>query len=97
MRDKTLFIVQAMDNNQKDRIYALNERIDYKCQKPTLVMVLVGVTSKGERNPLPVIEERLKINHVYRIMLMELLVHWINEIFKEPDITPTRRSHILHC
>ena len=52
-----------------DRIYAvskdditLNEWIAYKHQKTASVMVWAGVTSTGEKTPLIVNEEGVKIN-----------------------------------
>ena len=66
----------------------MNERIAYKRQKPAFVMVWADVTSTGEKTPLIIIEERVKINrHVYLNMLKEQLVPWINATFKETGIT----------
>ena len=78
-----------------DRIHAvnkedipLNERINYKCQKPASVMVWAGVTSTSEKTPLIFIEEGAKINqHVYLNMLNEQLVPCINASFKESGTT----------
>ena len=93
--DEKLFTVQAIHNTQNDRFYAqqkedilVNEQIANQCQKPASVMVWAGVISTGEKIPLIVIEEGVKINqHIYLKLIKEQLILCINRKLKETGIT----------
>ena len=88
--DEKLFTVQAIHNNQNNRIYAQRkeERIAYQRQKSAFVMAWADVNSTGEKTPLIFIEKGVKINqHVYLNLLKKQLIPWINRMFKETGIT----------
>ena len=100
--DEKLFTVQAIYNNQSDRIYAqrkedtpVNERIAYQLQKPASVMVWAGVTSTGEKTFLIFIEEGVKTNQqVYLKLLKEQLIPWINRTFRD-SLSNKTEPHLI--
>ena len=102
--DEELFIVQAIYNNQNNRIYAqrkedipVNERVAYQHRTPASVMVWAGVTSTVEKTHLIFIEVGVKINqHVYLKLLKEQLIPWINRTLKEWHHPPIRQSRISY-
>ena len=81
-------------NPQNGRIYAVNKsdiplngRLMFRGQKSASVMVWAGVTSTGEKTPLILIEEAVKVNqHVYLNLSRNKLVPWINTTFGESGI-----------
>ena len=93
--DEKLFTVQAVHNHQNDRIWLPDinmvpvERCSsFRRQKPASVMVWAGATSKGLKTPLIFIEEGVKINHtVYRRMLEEKVLPWVQEVVGEQGVT----------
>ena len=90
--DKKLFTVQAVHNHQNDRIWLpdinmvpVERRSSFRRQKPASVMVWAGATSKGLKTSLIFIEEGVKINQtVYRRMLEEKVLPWVQEVVGEP-------------
>ena len=93
--DKKLFTVQAVHNHQNDRIWLpdinmvpVERRSSFRRQKPASVMVWAGATSKGLKTPLIFIEEGVKINQtVYRRMLEEKVLPWVQEVVGEQGVT----------
>ena len=93
--DEKLFTVQAIHNHQNDRIWIPNkdmvpvERCSlFRRQKPFSVMVWAGVTSTGLKTPLIFIDEGVKINQtIYRRMLEEKVIPWVQETVGEEGIT----------
>ena len=93
--DKKLFTVQAVHNHQNDRIWLpdinmvpVERSSSFRRQKPASVMVWAGTTSKGLKTPLIFIEEGVKINQtVYRRMLEEKVLPWVQEVVGEQGVT----------
>ena len=93
--DEKLFTVQAVNNHQNDRIWLpdinmvpVERRSSFRRQKPASVMVWAGTTSKGLKTPLIFIEEGVKINQtVYRRMLEEKVLPWVQEVVGEQGVT----------
>ena len=93
--DEKLFTVQAVHNHQNDRIWLpdinmvpVERRSSFRRQKPASVMVWAGATSKGLKTPLIFIEEGVKINQtVYRRMLEEKVLPWVQEVVGEQGVT----------
>ena len=93
--NEKLFTVQAVHNHQNDRIWLpdinmvpVEHRSSFRRQKPTSVMVWAGTTSKGLKTPLIFIEEGVKINQtVYRRMLEEKVLPWVQEVVGEQGVT----------
>ena len=66
----------------------VERRSSFRRQKPASVMVWAGVTSKGLKTPLIFIEEGVKINQtVYRRMLEEKVLPWVQEVVGEQGVT----------
>ena len=92
--DEKLFTVQAVHNHQNDRIWLpdinmvpVERRSSFRRQKPPSVMVWAGATSKGLKTPLIFIEG-VKINQtVYRRMLEEKVLPWVQEVVGEQGVT----------
>ena len=60
----------------------------FRRQKPSSVMVWAGVTSTGLKTPLIFIDEGVKINQtIYRRMLEEKVIPWVQETVGEEGIT----------
>ena len=93
--DEKLFTVQAVHSHQNDRIWLpdinmvpVERRSSFRRQKPASVMVWAGATSKGLKTPLIFIEEGVKINQtVYRRMLEEKVLPWVQEVVGEQGVT----------
>ena len=93
--DEKLFTVQAIHNHQNDRIWIPNKDMvpvercsSFRRQKPSSVMVWAGVTSTGLKTPLIFIDEGVKINQtIYRRMLEEKVISWVQETVGEEGIT----------
>ena len=93
--DEKLFTVQAVHNHQNDRIWLpdinmvpVERRSSFRRQKLASVMVWAGATSKGLKTPLIFIEEGVKINQtVYRRMLEEKVLPWVQEVVGEQGVT----------
>ena len=93
--DEKLFTVQAVHNHQNDRIWLpdinmvpVERRSSFRRQKPASVMVWAGATSKRLKTPLIFIEEGVKINQtVYRRMLEEKVLPWVQEVVGEQGVT----------
>ena len=93
--DEKLFTVQAIHNHQNDRIWIPNKDMvpvercsSFRRQKPSSVMVWAGVTSTGLKTPLIFIDEGVKINQtIYRRMLEEKVIPWVQETVGEEGIT----------
>ena len=93
--DEKLFTVQAVHNHQNDRIWLPDINMvpveccsSFRRQKPASVMVWAGATSKGLKTPLIFIEEGVKINQtVYRRMLEEKVLPWVQEVVGEQGVT----------
>ena len=93
--DEKLFTVQAVHNHQNDRIWLPDinmvpvERCSsFRRQKPASIMVWAGATSKGLKTPFIFIEEGVKINQtVYRRMLEEKVLPWVQEVVGEQGVT----------
>ena len=102
--DKKLFTVQAVHNHQNDRIWLpdinmvpVEHRSSFRRQKPASVMVWAGATSKGLKTPLVFIEEGVKINQtVYRRMLEEKVLPWVQEVVEEQGVTLQQDSATSH-
>ena len=63
-------------------------RSSFRRQKPASVMVWAGATSKGLKTPLIFIDEGVKINQtVYRRMLEEKVLPWVQEVVGEQGVT----------
>ena len=98
--DEKLFTVQAVHNHQNDRIWLpdinmvpVERRSSFRRQKPASVMVWAGATSKGLKTPLIFIEEGVKINQtVYRRMLEEKVLPWVEEVVGEQGVTLFNRT-----
>ena len=93
--DEKLFTVQAIHNHQNYRIWIPNKDMvpvercsSFRRQKPSSVMVWAGVTSTGLKTPLIFIDEGVKINQtIYRRMLEEKVIPWVQETVGEEGIT----------
>ena len=93
--NEKLFTVQAIHNHQNDRIWIPNKDMvpvercgSFRRQKPSSVMVWAGVTSTGLKIPLIFIDEGVKINQtIYRRMLEEKVIPWVQETVGEEGIT----------
>ena len=93
--DEKLFTVQAVHNAQNDRVWrqSINKipekhRISFKRQKPSSVMVWVGVTSSGHKTSLVFIQEGVKINqHIYLSLLKDTVVPWEEKTFGDAGVT----------
>ena len=93
--DEKLFTVQAIHNHQNDRIWIPNKDMvpvercsSFRRQKPSSMMVWAGVTSTGLKTPLIFIDEGVKINQtIYRRMLEEKVIPWVQETVGEEGIT----------
>ena len=93
--DEKLFIVQAIHNHQNDRIWIPNKDMvpvercsSFRRQKPSSVIIWAGVTSTGLKTPLIFIDEGVKINQtIYRWMLEEKVIPWVQETVGEEGIT----------
>ena len=74
-----------------------NNRLMFQRQKPTSVMVWVGVASTGEKDSLFFIEEGVIVNqHVYLELLRDKLVPWVNTTFGESRITLQKDGATSH-
>ena len=102
--DEKLFTVQAVHNNQNDRILAKSKedipvetRTAFRRQKPASVMVWAGVTTDGKKMPLHFIEEGVKVNQaVYLDMLSEVVVPWVEAEYGRSPLTFQQDSAPSH-
>ena len=86
--DEKLFTVQAVHNHH-DRIWLPVNMVPVERRSSfASVMVWAGATSKGLKTPLIFIEEGVKINQtVYRRMLEEKVLPWVQEVVGEQGVT----------
>ena len=75
----------------------VERRSSFRRQKPASVMVWAGATSKGLKTPLIFIEEGVKINQtVYRRMLEEKVLPWVQEVVGEQGVTLQQEGATSH-